>query len=303
MDWSIDGIESQDFQSETLHFVACLWTTNMTPPLPQPTGVPSLPATNDPRIRRKLGKLVSPDRNETEDRHLALILAAVAGAANAGGFFAVGQYTSHMTGYLAQLADNIAVANLWAAFVCSLALASFVSGAGFSAILINWAQQHRSHHKYAMPIALQGAFLFCFSWGWIFSSEAGRLFSLACLCFIMGMENATITRISGARIRTTHATGMITDIGIEIGKAFYGLLRPASGVAMSHKTFRVLVTQVGAFVSGGVIGALGFGHFGFLAALPLAFILLAISLPALLFDHPDTLPPDTPPSGNMPPSA
>jgi uncharacterized membrane protein YoaK (UPF0700 family) len=38
------------------------------------------------------------------------------------------------------------------------------------------------------------------------------------LCFIMGLQNATVTKISGARIRTTHVTGMITDVGIELGK-------------------------------------------------------------------------------------
>ena len=41
------------------------------------------------------------------------------------------------------------------------------------------------------------------------------------LCFIMGLQNATVTKISGARIRTTHVTGMVTDVGIELGKLVY----------------------------------------------------------------------------------
>lgn len=255
----------------------------------------SKPTAGKSSLGRRLGRLVHPLRSEREDRQLAIILAAVAGAANAGGFFAVGQYTSHMTGYLAQLADNLAIAQFWTAFVCVLALGSFTAGAGFSAILINWARLHHSRHVYAIPIAIQGGFLLCFSWGWIFSSEAGRLFSLACLCFIMGMENATITKISGARIRTTHATGMITDIGIELGKALFGLVQPQSRVGMNRKTMSVLGSQVTAFVIGGLAGALAFGRFGFVAALPLGCILLAISLPGLLLDAPE--PDDTPQSG------
>ncbi|MFX4396989.1 YoaK family protein, partial [Acinetobacter baumannii] len=41
------------------------------------------------------------------------------------------------------------------------------------------------------------------------------------LCFIMGLQNAIITKVSQARIRTTHVTGITTDIGIELGKLAY----------------------------------------------------------------------------------
>ncbi|MBV0893539.1 hypothetical protein KTN05_17275, partial [Paracoccus sp. Z118] len=44
-------------------------------------------------------------RSPAADLALATVLAGVAGASNAGGFFALGAYTSHMTGYLSQLAD------------------------------------------------------------------------------------------------------------------------------------------------------------------------------------------------------
>lgn len=247
-------------------------------------------------LRPRPLRLVNPIRTEPNDRALAIVLAAVAGAANAGGFFALGEYTSHMTGYLSRLADNLATRNIWVSFVSALAIAAFVAGAAFSAALINWARERHSHHQYAMPIAVQGAFLICFSWGWIFTSELGRLFSLACLCFIMGMQNATITKLSGARIRTTHATGMVTDIGIEIGRAFYGFWRRGSGVRADLGKLRILVFQVLAFLSGGIVGALGYSRLGFYFSLPLAAILLGISLPSLLFDRPPTPPgPDNSP--------
>ena len=41
------------------------------------------------------------------------------------------------------------------------------------------------------------------------------------LCYIMGLQNAVITKISNAEIRTTHITGLVTDLGIEIGKMLY----------------------------------------------------------------------------------
>ncbi|MDO9638367.1 MAG: YoaK family protein [Pseudotabrizicola sp.] len=217
---------------------------------------------------------------------LATLLAAIAGAANAGGFFALGQYTSHMTGYLSQLADTLVIAQFRIAFVSVLAMSAFIAGAGFSTVLINWARQTAMHRQYALPMAVQGAFMLCFSWGGIFTTEPGRLFSLTCLCFIMGMQNATITKISSARIRTTHATGMITDIGIELGRIFFATLRPQSGVRPDFAKLGILLQLVFSFLIGGIIGAVGYSHIGFFFSMPLALILLGLSIPTLLTARP-----------------
>jgi uncharacterized membrane protein YoaK (UPF0700 family) len=226
--------------------------------------------------------LVGHHRSETGDLMLATLLAAIAGAANAGGFFALGKYTSHMTGYISLLADNLAILDFAVAGVSMLAIGAFISGAAFSTGLINWARQASNPHQYALPLAVQGAFLMCFAFGGLFASPAGRLFSLCCLCFIMGMQNATITKISGARIRTTHATGMVTDIGIELGRAVFGRMFRTSGVAPNLPKLQILSRLVLSFLLGGLIGAVGYGHVGFFFSLPLALILLAISLPTLL---------------------
>lgn len=226
--------------------------------------------------------LIGHRRSRGTDLVLATVLAAVAGASNAGGFFALGAYTSHMTGYLSQIGDNLVVGQLWIAFVAVVAIGAFTTGAGFSTVLINWARVRSVGRQYALPIATQGVFLTFFAAGGVFSGEPGRVFSLACLCFIMGMQNATITKISGARIRTTHATGMITDIGIELGREVFGRVHPARRLAADRTKLRILLQLVGTFVAGGMAGALGFARFGFVFALPLAAVLLGLSLPSLL---------------------
>ena len=225
--------------------------------------------------------LVGHRRSPASDYLLATILAFVAGAANAGGFFALGQYTSHMTGYLSQIPDHLVGGDLAIAGIAALAIGAFVAGAGFSSLLINWLRWRSGRRHYAAAIAVQGVFLLCFASGGLFTSPLGRLWALACLCFIMGMQNATITKISHARVRTTHATGMITDIGIELGRALCHRLWPGSGVRPDAVKLRILWTQVGAFLTGGIVGALGYATMGFLFSLPLAFILLGISVPAL----------------------
>ena len=42
---------------------------------------------------------------------------------------------------------------------------------------------------------------------------------------------------------------------------------------------RMLLRILGAFLAGGIAGAVGFGRFGFVFAMPLGLLLLAISLP------------------------
>ena len=51
--------------------------------------------------------LTSPSRTDSANRRLGCALAFVAGAANAGGFLAVGQYTSHMSGLVSSIAERL----------------------------------------------------------------------------------------------------------------------------------------------------------------------------------------------------
>ncbi len=102
------------------------------------------------------------------------------------------------------------------------------------------------------------------------------------LCFIMGLQNAMVTKVSKAEIRTTHVTGMVTDIGIELGKlCYWNLAKPNASkplVLANRQKLRVLATLVALFFLGGVAGALGFKHVGFSATLPLAILLLALAV-------------------------
>ena len=101
------------------------------------------------------------------------------------------------------------------------------------------------------------------------------------LCFLMGLQNATITKISGARIRTTHVTGIVTDIGIELGKLCYWNIRVteanAPHVRADRAKLRLLSSFLGCFFVGGVLGAVGFSHIGLIAFLPLSVLLLLLA--------------------------
>ena len=245
-------------------------------------------------------------RNAHDDARLGLCLAFVAGAANAGGFLAVGQYTSHMTGIVSGVADHLVLSNIRLALAGLAAVVAFMSGAMVSAILVNCARRKRLHGRFSIPLLLESALLLVFGlMGARLAAHTGLLLPLTVLllCFLMGLQNAVITKVSRAVIRTTHTTGLITDIGIELGKLVY--INRAGHPASSDSTARLLdrtrtIARVpvianraklrlysmllAAFFGGGVIGATGFQYVGYVATVPLALMLLLIALPPLSRD-------------------
>src|SRR5690606_37650839 len=107
------------------------------------------------------------------------------------------------------------------------------------------------------------------------------------LCFIMGLQNALITKLSQAEVRTTHITGMVTDIGIELGKLIYLNRHARPGqepVRMDRERLLINSLLVGSFFLGGLAGAFGFKGFGFIATVPLAAVLLILALVPMVDD-------------------
>jgi len=114
--------------------------------------------------------------------------------------------------------------------------------------------------------------------------------TVALLCFVMGLQNAMITKISKAEIRTTHVTGLVTDIGIELGKLIYwngplaDSVRYGSPVLADRRRLALLASLLAAFFGGALAGAIGFKHMGFVATVPLATVLVALAAVPLVDD-------------------
>jgi uncharacterized membrane protein YoaK (UPF0700 family) len=239
------------------------------------------------RMRRLLRAATAHHRSDAADTVLAVVLTFVAGAVNAGGFLAVGQYTSHMTGIVSAIADHLVLGTYVLAAIGFLSLATFIAGAATSAVLINWGRRNTRRRQYAYPIALEALLLLTFGILGVSTGAAPHVLPLALplLCFLMGLQNATITKLSGARIRTTHLTGMVTDIGIEIGKVFYlhrdaGRMTNLRVVADTNK-LALLATLVATFLFGGIVGALGFSVYGYAFCVPLSALLFLLAYPQL----------------------
>ncbi len=232
----------------------------------------------------------APERTDATNRRLGRSLAFVAGAANAGGFLAVGQYTSHMSGIVSSLADNAVLGDVSLFFAGLSSLLSFVMGAAASAILINWGRRRELRSVYATPLAIEAVLLLCFGLVGANLEHHRVLFvpvTVCILCFVMGLQNAMITKLSRAEIRTTHVTGLVTDVGIELGKMVYWNARPAADqelVQADREKLVLLGSLLLSFVAGGLAGAVGFKHLGFVSTVPLAIVLLTLAAVPLVDD-------------------
>ncbi|TVP90463.1 MAG: DUF1275 domain-containing protein [Pseudomonadaceae bacterium] len=228
--------------------------------------------------------LASRKRSPIANRHLGYALAFIAGAINAGGFLAVQQYTSHMTGIVSEMADGLVLGHWDLALAGLGGLLSFLAGATVSALLITYSQRRGMHSRFALPLLLEALLLLCFGLlGGVLAGIQGLFVPLTVilLCFIMGLQNATITRVSNAEIRTTHVTGIITDLGIELGKLLYWNRAQAvtgARVRVDRPRLLLLTLLVSYFFAGGVLGALGFQRLGYVATLPLAAMLLLLAI-------------------------
>ncbi|SHN43776.1 Uncharacterized membrane protein YoaK, UPF0700 family [Duganella sacchari] len=227
-----------------------------------------------------------PHRTDISNRRLGRSLAFVAGAVNAGGFFAVGQYTSHMSGIVSALADNLALGQLALLWAGLASLAAFFMGAATSAILINWGRRHDAHSRYALPLLLEATLLLVFGlMGAQLASQGHIAGTVALLCYVMGLQNAIVTKASRAEIRTTHVTGLVTDIGIELGKlAYWNRDSIAGRVTADRQRLALLSSLLAMFLCGGIAGAFGFKYLGFIATVPLALVLLLLAIVPLFDD-------------------
>ena len=231
---------------------------------------------------------IDTERTPEANTRLGMALAFVAGATNAGGFLAVHQYTSHVTGIVSSVVDSVVLGHTEVALTGMAMLIAFVFGAMASAVLVNWGLRCRLQVAYGLPLLLEAALLLVFG---VFGGVMNYAYyfftplTVTLLCFIMGLQNAVITKISQARIRTTHVTGLVTDLGIELGKLLYVNRHPdREPVVADRERLRVHAQLVLSFLVGGIAGALGFKHLGYISTVPLAALLLLLVLRPLLDD-------------------
>ena len=183
-----------------------------------------------------------------------IILTFSAGLVNAVALLSFANETAtHVTGSITQAASSMAQGNWAKTLHLSAVIFSFFSGSVISGIITR-GNRLKLGRRYGFALALESALLFASMLSFQHSSLWGQLLaSLAC-----GLQNGMLTTFSGAIIRTTHMTGIVTDLGNKIGHWF-------TGKKMDKRRFALYLLLLAGFTGGGVTGSASFACIGYSA--------------------------------------
>ena len=160
-------------------------------------------------------------RSDRLNRRVAGCLALIGGYVNATGVVLLGVFSSHMTGNVSRAATDLASGNLTAALAAMGVVLGFFFGALLASVVLESGFCGTTSRSYGAALALEASWLVVFAvlHGGAVSGRFALPHAFA-LCVAMGVQNSLVTRLSGAVVRTTHLTGVITDLGIEAARWF-----------------------------------------------------------------------------------
>lgn len=158
-----------------------------------------------------------------------IALAFQAGCINVGGFLACHRFVTHTTGFATFFGSEMAQGHLQIAFGYLSVPVFFLIGAMFSAFFTD--RRSLRNHKPNYIVVFGGMWICYFLVFFLgvedFFGEFGEEIALskdylllALLSLSSGIQNATITSVSKAVVRTTHLTGLTTDLGIGLIRKF-----------------------------------------------------------------------------------
>lgn len=149
---------------------------------------------------------------------LAVMLSFVAGVVNISGVLSINVLTTNVTGHFAYFSDFFAQGNYSVALDFVSYILAFLFGAACCSFIVELAQKMNASAPHTIPILLEAMTigLVLIAFGVVNGEWIARF-----LLFAMGLQNALVTKISKATVRTTHLTGLFTDLGIELSQLLF----------------------------------------------------------------------------------
>lgn len=227
-------------------------------------------------------------RTNGQNAALAGSLALVAGMVNALGFLKLGVYSSHVTGHVGKIATDLAVGHVADLRANIASVLAFFTGAFVASLAIESGRWRHTPYVYSALLLLEA----CMLGSVFFEPERSSVTATLALCGAMGLQNGLVTRLSGAVVRTTHLTGVVTDLGIEAARWFQWWTARMSARPHSNGTSEadvavrpslpkalLLSTILVTFIVGGLIGGWLFIQLGVTAlAIPIFLLILGGAL-------------------------
>lgn len=213
---------------------------------------------------------------------IASLLSFVAGLVNVAGFLAVEKLTTNVTGHFAYLIDEVFRLQFWKGTIYFLYIFFFFLGSFVSNLLIEWFSRHKKGSAFTVPIVMESAILLsvAFFGDWLMNENPNLL--AFCLLFAMGLQNSLVTKISNATVRTTHLTGLFTDLGIELSQLFF-YSEPEQHQKLKS-SIKLRLTIISCFFLGGIIGGVFYSSMRlYTLAIAAAALLVALAYDRLKF--------------------
>lgn len=208
---------------------------------------------------------------------IATVLSFVAGIVNVSGFLAIQQLTTNVTGHFALFINDVLHFDFLTGTKYFRFIFAFLAGSFLSSLLIEKFRENKKLNVFVLPTLLESFILVSIALlESIFNVISPEV--IACfLLFAMGMQNSYVTKISNAVVRTTHLTGLFTDLGIEISQLFFPKQYPNRTKLKSTIKLRMYIISF--FFAGGLVGGFLYSTANFkLNTLILAAIILLLSL-------------------------
>lgn len=212
-----------------------------------------------------------PARSDRDNRRLAAYLALIGGFVNSCGFVLSGIFTSHVTGNVGRFASDVVSGDVSAAVAALALITTFFVGAFIASMIVESNVFGWTPNAYGVALVIEACTLAAF----LLNAHVGNPSDprhqdakALLLCAAMGMQNSLVTRISGSVVRTTHLTGVVTDLGIEAARWFRFWRRRTSEALQVRLSFgrnpperpnparlRLLLTIASSFFCGAIAGS------------------------------------------------
>jgi len=214
-------------------------------------------------------------RTLSHNLKIASLLSFVAGLVNVAGFLAVQKLTTNVTGHFAFFVDEVFKLNFWEGLHYFLFILFFFLGSFSSNLSIELVSKLNERLIYRIPIVIESIILFSVAiFGQQLILSAPNVLACA-LLFAMGLQNSLVTTISNATVRTTHLTGLFTDLGIELSQLFF--YKRKEQKEKLHSSIKLRLTIISFFFIGGITGGIVYSSIK-LYVLVFAGLLLLIGL-------------------------
>lgn len=226
----------------------------------------------------------SNSRSFSDNIKLGTLTAFTAGMVNVASLILFFSFTSNVTGHFAILAQEISNGKWFQVLVVFGWVALFFAGSFFSNLIIIHGHKRRSYLTHSTPLLLE---MLCFAavgfYGNYFYSESlmETEILVAVLLFSMGLQNGLTASISNFAVKTTHLTGLTTDLAIHISMLTRAKYRRTPAV---KEKVKLLSAIAGAYLVGGIIAGSLTLYFQFKVFFCIAIAMLSI----LIYDFSKT---------------